>query len=262
MFGLFAHRHREDLRALPFPEAWSDILKKNLPLYDRLPELDRAELHGHVQVFLAEKHFEGCGGLEITDEIRLTIAGQACMLLLHRETDYFRKLITILIYPSAYVAQGTEHIGGGLVLAGEQARLGEAWVSGVVVLSWDDVQRGAFDPRDGQNVVLHEFAHQLDQEDGEADGAPILKNQSKYAAWSRILGHDFDELRADEKANRKTVLDGYGATNPAEFFAVATECFFEKPIKLKKKHPELYDQLRTYYHFDPEATLGNPPSAS
>lgn len=259
MFGLFAHRHREDFRSRPFPEAWSEILRRNSPLYDRLPDHDKAELHGHIQVFLAEKHFEGCGGLELTDEIKVTIAGQACMLLLHRETDYFRKLITILVYPSAYKAEGREHVGGGLVLESEQVRLGEAWVDGVVVLSWDDVQRGAFDPRDGQNVVLHEFAHQLDQEDGAADGAPPLRNRGKYAAWSRILGHDFKELREADKAGRKTVLDGYGATNPAEFFAVATECFFEKPAKLKKKHPELYDQLRAYYHLDPDATFAAGP---
>jgi len=262
MFGLFQHHHRDDLRATPLPEAWVAILAKNVPLYDRLRPEDKAELHGHIQVFLAEKVFEGCGGLVMTDEIRLTIAGQACLLLLHRETNYFKKLVTILVYPSAYVAEGKENIGGGLILAGEQTRLGEAWVSGVVVLSWDDVQGGAFDPRDGQNVVLHEFAHQLDQEDGEADGAPILKDRGKYAAWSRILGHDFDELRDDQKAGRKTVLDTYGATNPAEFFAVASECFFEKPAKLKKKHPELYDQLRTYYHLDPEAAFAVTPDVA
>jgi len=255
MFGLFGKPNRDELKARPFPDDWATILTRNVPLYVKLPTEDRAELHGLIHVFLAEKVFEGCGGLEITDEIRLTIAGQACLLLLHRETEFFRRLITILVYPTAYVAEGKEAIGGGMYLAGEQARLGEAWVDGVVVLSWDDVLRGAFDPRDGQNVVLHEFAHQLDQEDGSADGAPNLERRSRYASWARVLGQEFEELREAEKSGKKTVLDGYGATNPAEFFAVATECFFEKPVQLKKKHPELYDELMRYYHLAPEATF-------
>ena len=109
---------------------------------------------GHIQIFLAEKHFEGCGGLVLTDEIKVTIAAQACLLLLHRETDYYPRLITVLVYPSAYVARSAEHIGGGVVLEGESHRLGEAWQSGVVVLSWDDVRRGASDINNGQNVVI------------------------------------------------------------------------------------------------------------
>ncbi len=258
MFGFFTGRKRQEHRESPFPDAWDAILRKNVPLYGRLSEADRKELQGHVQVFLAEKTFEGCGGLELTDEIRVTIAGQACLLLLHRETDYFKRLISILVYPSAYVAKGSEHIGGGIFLEGEQARLGEAHLDGVIVLSWDDVRGGAVDPKDGHNVVLHEFAHQLDQEDGAADGAPVLAHRSLYAPWARVLGHDFEELKDDEKSRRKTVIDGYGAINPAEFFAVVTESFFEKPARLKKKHPELYEQLRSYYRLDPEVDLATP----
>ena len=258
MFGFFKGQRREDLREAPFPDEWDAILRRNVPLYARLADDDRRELHGHIHVFLAEKVFEGCGGLELTDEIRLTIAAQACLLLLHRQTDYFKRLITILVYPSAYVAKGIEPIGGGFHLEGEQARLGEAHLDGVVVLSWDDVKLGAYDPKDGHNVVLHEFAHQLDQEDGAADGAPKLENRSRYAPWARVLGHDFEQLKLDEQAGRKTVIDGYGAINPAEFFAVVTECFFEKPARLKKKHPELYDQMKAYYHLDPDADLAAP----
>lgn len=252
MFGFFKRRRRERLRATPFPAAWAEIIEKNVPLYQRLGEADRRELQGHIQVFLGEKHFEGCGGLELTDEVRVTIAAQACLLLLHRETDDYRRLITILVYPSAYEAKGVEPIGGGFVIEGPQGRLGEAWQDGVVILSWDDVRRGAADVRDGQNVVLHEFAHQLDQEDGAADGAPILERRSLYVAWARVLSAEYEQLRQDSKRHRKTVLDTYGATNPAEFFAVATECFFEKPAQLKRKHPELYEELKEYYHQDPE----------
>src|SRR4051794_33023844 len=234
MFGYFRRRRRDRLRAAPFPPEWDAILQRNVPLYDRLGEADRRELQGHVNVFLAEKTFEGCGGLSLTDEIKVTIAAQACLLLLHRETDYYRRLVTILVYPTAYVAKGVESLGGGFVLEGTQGRLGEAWADGVVVLSWDDVRRGAADVRDGQNVVLHEFAHQLDQEDGTADGAPILERRSLYVAWARVLGAEYEQLRQDSRRHRKTVLDEYGATQPAEFFAVATECFFEKPAQLQK----------------------------
>ncbi|AGA27697.1 M90 family metallopeptidase [Singulisphaera acidiphila] len=255
MFGFFKQRRRDQLRGEPFPAGWLEIIERNVPLYGRLPEPDRRELQGHVLVFLHEKHFEGCGGLELTDEIKLTIAAQACLLLLHRETDYYKRLITILVYPSAYMAHGVESLGGGVVLEGPQARLGEAWTDGVVVLSWDDVLRGAADIQDGQNVVLHEFAHQLDQEDGVADGAPILERRSSYVAWARALGAEYEQLREDEAQQRKTVLDTYGATNPAEFFAVATECFFEKPVQLRKKHPALYEELKEYYRQDPEQLL-------
>ena len=163
MFHLFKQHRRKRLRSQPFPPAWLDIIKKNVPIFDRLPQADQRELQGHIQVFLAEKYFEGCGGLELTDEIKVTIAAQACLLLLHRETDYYPRLITILVYPHAYVAKSVEPIGGGVVQEGEMARLGEAWKDGVVVLSWDDVRRGASDLHDGHNVVLHEFAHQLDR---------------------------------------------------------------------------------------------------
>jgi Mlc titration factor MtfA (ptsG expression regulator) len=262
MFDLFKTRRRERLKAEPFPEAWEAALRANVPLYGRLPEADRAELRGHVQVLLAEKHFEGCGGLELTDEIRVTIAAQAAMLLLHRETDYYPKLVTVLVYPSAYVAPSVEHVGGGLVLEGESARLGESWQTGVVILSWDDVRRGATDPRDGHNVVLHEFAHQLDGQDGSANGAPILERRSQYVTWARVLGEEYEELRRDAERGRKSVLDDYGATNPAEFFAVATECFFEKPAPMQKKHPALYEELKAYYQQDPLAhAAGTEPPA-
>ena len=174
------------LSALPTLLARHD--HKNVPIYDRLPQADQRELQGHIQVFLAEKYFEGCGGLELTDEIKVTIAAQACLLLLHRETDYYPRLITILVYPHAYVAKSVEPIGGGVVQEGETARLGEAWKDGVVVLSWDDVRRGASGLHDGHNVVLHEFAHQLDQQDGSADGTPTLEHRSQYTTWARVLG--------------------------------------------------------------------------
>jgi Mlc titration factor MtfA (ptsG expression regulator) len=183
------------------------------------------------------------------------------MLLLHRDTDYYPRLITILVYPTAYFANATEPIGGGLVLHGEEVRLGEAWKSGVVVLSWDDVRSGGRDIHDGQNLVLHEFAHQLDMEDGAADGTPLLDQRSQHVTWARVLGREYDRLRRDSILGRGTVLDKYGATDPAEFFAVATECFFETPAPLKRKHPELYEELKSFYRQDP-LQFGNPNSGT
>jgi MtfA peptidase len=255
MLGFFKKQRREKLLQHPFPAEWVEILERNVPIYERLPEDDQLELQGLIQIFLAEKVFEGCNGLEITDEIKVTIAAQACVLLLHRDTDVYPKLITVLVYPTAYVSNMPVHSPQGIVTEGPQGRLGEAWTSGVVVLSWDDVKLGAADVRDGHNVVFHEFAHQLDQEDGSADGAPILPKSNLYSAWARVLGAEYAELRRAAEAGKKSVLDDYGATNPAEFFAVATEAFFEKPVQMKKQHPELYEELKVYYGQDPEHDL-------
>ncbi|MCW5889762.1 MAG: zinc-dependent peptidase [bacterium] len=255
MFGL-RRRRRARLRATPVPDAWREIIARNVAIHRRLSAEDQRELLGHVQVFLAEKRFEGCGGLELSDEIRVTIAAQACVLLLHRETDYYPECSSILVYPHAYVAPVLELGPDGIVHEGASARLGESWVRGVVVLSWDDVLAGAADVHDGHNVVLHEFAHQLDQEDGAGDGAPPLPRRSMYVAWARVLSAEYDALRADAAAGRVSVLDHYGATNPAEFFAVASECFFEKSRQLRAKHPELYEELRVFYAQDPAAFAG------
>lgn len=255
MIRWLTRRRRDEIRRRPFPAAWRAVVDHNVPYVALLPAADRAELEGHVNVFLAEKHFEGCNGLEITDEIRVTIAAQACILLLHRQTDYFSRLVSILVYPSAYVASGERHLGGGLVTDEPDVRLGESWVSGVVVLVWDSVRADAADVHDAHNVVLHEFAHQLDQETGGADGAPLLPRRSMYVAWARVLGHDFEQLVQDTERRHRTLIDAYGATNPAEFFAVATETFFEKPRQLKSQFPDLYEQLQAFYRQDPAALV-------
>ena len=264
MFGLFERRsrRRERLRAEPFPEAWESILRKNVPLAQRLSREDLRELRGLIRVFLDEKRFEGCAGLELNDEIRVTIAAQACILLLHLGGEIYPRLVSILVYPSTYVAHARQPIGGGAVLEGEVARLGEAWQDGVVVLAWDDVLSGALDLQDGHNVVLHEFAHQLDQQDGEANGAPILGQRSRYVTWARVLGAEYDRLRREAGLGIPGVLDAYGANNPAEFFAVATECFFERPARLRREHPELFEELKGYYRQDPEQLLGTDPGTT
>ena len=238
---------RKRLLAEPFKPEWRGILEKNVPLHNRLPAELKEQLEGLINVFLAEKRFEGCGGQEINDEIRVTIAGQACMLLLNRKTKYFPKLTSILVYPVAYV--GRQAGGDGTV--GGQARQGESWQNGPVVLAWNSVTGGADNINDGRNVVFHEFSHRLDQEDGSADGAPILESRGCYASWAKVLSREYEALQGKAKKRRRSVMRRYGATHPAEFFAVATEAFLEKAKQMKKKHPDLYEELKSYYKLDP-----------
>jgi Mlc titration factor MtfA (ptsG expression regulator) len=248
---LFRYYRRKQLKSKPFPPKWEEILNRNVALYHYLPDSLKKELKGHIQIFLSEKIFEGCGGLKITDEIRVTIAGQACILLLNRKKPtYYPKLYTILVYPSAYVAKkvtvaGMEHTEEMTV------RAGESWTRGEVVLAWDNVRQTAIDLAFGHNVVLHEFAHQLDQENGSADGAPILGKSSSYKTWARVLSKEYQDLQRKTLSGREDIMDAYGATNPAEFFAVATETFFERPKQMKLTHPELYEELKSYYRLDP-----------
>ncbi len=247
----FKKRRRARLAGQPFPTEWLAILTKNVPICARLPDADRRELHGHILVFLAEKRFEGCGGLRITDEIRVTIAAQACLLLLHRQTDYYPGLTSILVYPRTYVAERAQHMLGEVVVEGSDVRLGESWHRGAVVLSWADVRRGAANVHSGQNVVFHEFAHQLDSTHGKGDSTPILRDRSRFASWAQALGQDFEAFRNLAGRDPKQVLDDYGATDEAEFFAVATECFFEKAHELRSVHPDLYEALKDFYQQDP-----------
>lgn len=243
-------RRRRKLQTAEFPEEWEEYLIQNVALYNKLPAELQSELKGYINVFLDEKTFEGCGGLTVTDEMRVTIAGLASILLLNRNTTYYPDLKSILVYPSAYKVEGASKDGLG-VLEQSQVRLGESWVNGVVVLSWSDVTRTSHDPKDGHNLVLHEFAHQLDQEDGRGDGVPSLEHKSQYLTWAKVLSREFEVLKSRTARGRKTVMDSYGATNPAEFFAVATETFFEKPRQMNKKHPELYEELKEFYQLDP-----------
>jgi Mlc titration factor MtfA (ptsG expression regulator) len=253
-FGLFVQRRRDRIRAKPFPPEWRAIVEHNLPVFRRLSAEDQAELLGHVRVFLAEKSFEGCGGLELTDEIRVTIAAQACMLLLHRDTDYYPELTSILVYPSGYVTFEDRSLGGGIWEEGEEGRLGHtARELRAMVLAWDAAKQGAADPSDGKNLVLHEFAHQLDFENLLADGTPALETRGAYVAWARVMSQEFDALRYADDVGIPTLLDGYGATNPAEFFAVATEAFFEQPIALKARHPALFAELNKFFRQDPRS---------
>jgi MtfA peptidase len=257
VIGKMALRKRriKQLAIMPFPEDWKSILEKNVSIYRYLPDALREQLQSDIKIFTAEKNFEGLGGLEITDEIKVTIAAEASLLLLNRKNSDYPGLSSILVYPSAYVAKQKTVVDGGVNIEEKSVRLGESWQHGSVILAWDNVKQGAINTHDGHNVVLHEFAHQLDQEDGMSDGAPILENRSSYATWARILSREFEQLKFNVAHHKKSVMDKYGATNPAEFFAVATETFFEKPMQLKKKAPDLYNELKNFYKIDPAEWL-------
>jgi Mlc titration factor MtfA (ptsG expression regulator) len=245
------NKKRAELRATPFPPEWQAILQKRFPLYRRLPDADRAELHGHIQVFLDEKQFEGCDGFEITDEVRLIVAGHACLLLLHRDTDYFPGTRSILVYPTTFLVDMAEAEDDWVVSEYSEDRAGESWDFGPVVLSWDDVLDGLDPEAAGYNVVLHEFSHQLDLENGEVDGVPRLESGEAYDAWADIFNTAYDSFLDDLDADRPVALDDYGAESPSEFFAVAVEAFFETPARLQKAYPDVYEQLSGYFQQDP-----------
>ncbi|YCM45284.1 M90 family metallopeptidase [Verrucomicrobiaceae bacterium 227] len=221
-------------------------LKRHVRSLEDMPEELKKRLEVLTLVLMAEKNFEACGGLEeVTREMKLVIMAQAAFLLLGRDHDFFPKLRTVLVYPEAYRGRdrhGEEEDGG---------RLGESWGSGTVVLSWKSVQRGGENDEDGTNVVIHEFAHQLDQENQHADGLPELAGNQPIGRWASTFSEAYEAFCEDLEAGRRTVMDPYGATNPAEFFAVASETFFEKPKQLKREEAALYEQLQTYYGVDP-----------
>lgn len=252
IFSLLTQRRRQRLRARPFPGKWLTLIQQHVAFFHRLSAGDRAELLGHIQVFLAEKRFEGCSGFTITDEVSVSIAAQACLLLLHRRTDYFPQLLTILVYPVTYMVEERRQVGEHLWEEGRVSRLGETGRRmGSLVLSWDAVRHGAANPSDGKNVVLHEFAHQLDFENDAADGVPGLATREQQLAWAEVMRSEYASLRAADESGIPTLLDTYGATNPAEFFAVSVEAFFERPRALRAHHPRLYAELRTYFQQDP-----------
>lgn len=248
-------RRRARWRAHPFPPAWRRILRRHVPYLTRLPYPLQRRLHGHMLVFLAEKPFIGCAGMVVDDAVRVTIAAQACLLLLGREDDaaVFPQLRQVLVYPGAFLVDRTQNLGGGVVQDQRRQLAGESWQQGQVLVSWEDVLRGAADPRDGHNVVLHEFAHQLDQETGAANGAPALRDTVSQHRWTAVFQQAYQSLQKAAAQGQATLLDVYGATDPAEFFAVATECFFERAQEMAQALPELFAALQGYYDVDPRA---------
>ena len=247
MFGWFRNRRRKKILASPWPDSWSLHLQRNVRLTWEMSESEMEALQKRVKIFVAEKHWEGCEGLGLTEEVKVTIAGQACLMLLGVTDYYFDNVKSILVYPKAFHRQTSDGVNEGQ----SQHRAGEAWQGGPIILSWKDSLRGGRDEDDGQNVVIHEFAHALDGLDGEMGGSVMFVHTESSQAWKRVVDEEFAELCHAKEAGRRTLLDHYGATNRAEFFAVATETFFEQPRELSQEHETLFGLLKKYYRLDP-----------
>ncbi len=249
---LFTRVRRAHIRRRPFPPEWREILRRRVPYVRHMPADLQLQLKKHMQVFLAEKPFIGCAGLEVTEEMRVTIAAQACLLMLNRRRpSYFAQLRQILIYPGAFLVDRVHTDGAGVLQDQRRALSGESWSQGQVILSWQDTLDGAAVFNDGQNVVIHEFAHQLDQENGHANGAPLLAGAKRYERWSQVMAAEFARLGALADAGQPSLLSPYGATDPAEFFAVASEVFFEQPHQLATDSPALFQELSHFYRLNP-----------
>jgi Mlc titration factor MtfA (ptsG expression regulator) len=233
-------------------------LQRNISAFSRMPSELQQQLQRFVQQFLHQKKFVGCDGLQITDEMRVTIAGKACMLLLNRPSRVYPDLHMILVYPSAFIVPRAEIGIGGVVTHAHRHLSGESWSDGRVILAWDHVKQGAANFDDRHDVVLHEFAHQLDSESGGTNGAPLLPTRSRYRSWAATLSQEYANLREAAWNQTASALDYYGATDPAEFFAVATETFFEEPVMMAEFHPALFEELGRYYRVDPREWLPQP----
>jgi hypothetical protein len=253
VFGWLTERRRKRLLETPFPAAWTAILERNVAAYNLFDAAEQQRLRDLTQVFIAEKHWEGAGGLVLDDEIKVTIAGTGCQLLLGRDHDLFAEVESIVVYPSAVVVPEPARSifdAGARPTSGETPALGVAHRGGALVLAWDSALRGARDPRDGHNVVIHELAHKIDFLDGAADGTPPLGSGSARRAWAEAFAPAY--LAHKERAERgePSFLDDYAITNEAEYFAVATEAFFEQPRALARELPDVYAALRQYYSVD------------
>jgi Mlc titration factor MtfA (ptsG expression regulator) len=251
IFSWLRRRRRQALLASPFPDAWLGYLTQDVAHYSFLSAAEQAKLRDDLRIFIAEKQWEGCGGLAMTEEIRVTIAAQASILTLGFADEHFERVQSILVYPEAYVVPVEHPIGSHVTLQMLQDRLGEAHYRGPVILSWNETLAAAREPGAGNNIVFHEFAHQLDMLDGLVNGTPLLSDDDLADRWRRIMDREFEAHRRNR--HHQSLLDPYGATSEAEFFAVATECFFDRPVDLRREHTELYELLRDYFRQDPAA---------
>ncbi|MEZ6107820.1 MAG: zinc-dependent peptidase [Pirellulaceae bacterium] len=255
LLGWWRAARRKRIASRDFPAAWLSILETNVDHYPRLGAAAREHVRRYVQLFVTERHWEGCNGLTLTDEIRVTIAAQVAVMMQGYPDVLFDRVPSILVYPTSYKAQGRRMGPGGLVLEGQEHREGEAWYRGPVVLSWRDVWRSARAMTTPHNLVVHEFAHQLDMLDGrDVDGMPPQPNTAAAEHWQTVLKRERADLEESIR-QRDPWLDPYANTNAAEFFAVASETFFEAPWYLAAERAELYQLLADFYKVDPRDWL-------
>ncbi|MBP6514127.1 MAG: zinc-dependent peptidase [Steroidobacteraceae bacterium] len=247
---LLARRRRARLRSAELPVESQRLLYRRVPIYRRIPADIRARLDGLVHEFVEDKNFVGCGGIEVDLEMKLVIAAQACLLVAGREGHHYDALRSILVYPGEFVVPEEWHDDDGVVTTEERVLAGQAWGQDRILLSWEDVEAGGHG-EEAYNVVIHEFAHYLDEEEGAMNGTPALDGPTHYARWAEVFAHEFAVLRAAADAGQDTFLDPYAAEDEAEFFAVASETFFETPRELRDRHPRLYRELQGFYRLDP-----------
>jgi Mlc titration factor MtfA (ptsG expression regulator) len=262
IFHWIRNRRRKKLLAEPFPPAWQATLDAKVKLFGLLPPKEQQALRNRLRIFIAEKDWEGCGGLKMTDEIRVVIAAQACVLALGVADFYFERVETVLVYPSEWVPppQFQRQHGGVVTEDSDALHLGEHWQHGPVILAWDQAEHDATRPQGGFNVVFHEFAHHLDGLNGFVDGMPPLDSPSQERNWLRVTEREYDKLVEMSEAGRATLLDEYGASSMAEFFAVSTECFFTRPVAMQRRHAELFELLAQFYKQDPRPWFNERPA--
>jgi hypothetical protein len=262
-FSWLKNQRRKALLAEPFPRDWQVWLRGNVRHYQHLDRQKQARVQETVRVFVAEKTWVGGSGFAVTDEMKVTVAGQAAVLALGMEEPYyFDSVQSIILYEGPY-----EHPARFGIFGGGGPVYGEAWRRGPIVLSWREVLFSGRDASGGMNVVLHELAHYIDGLDGEVDGSPPLVGREQHRRWYRVTEAEYLRLVGQARRNEVSLLDHYGASNRAEFFAVATECFFERPHAMQAQHGELYGVLRDFYRQDPaqwlpDATISPGPRQS
>ncbi|MDQ2678916.1 MAG: zinc-dependent peptidase [Actinomycetota bacterium] len=244
------HRERRELFEAGFRDEWRELLRARVPIWQRLDDDERSRLEQLALELMADVHWEAANGFEITDEIKVTIATEACVLLLGLPDDSFRDVHTVLVHPTTVVLTGEHSQVAGIVSDGPMPILGQAELHGPVTIVWDAVQHEARHPGSGHNVVFHEFAHRLDMLDGAADGTPPMGSVEQSERWVQVCTRVYDQV---VEGRGGTALRSYAGVNPAEFFAVATEAFFDDPVDLRRQQRELYDVLSEYYRQDPAA---------
>ena len=260
MFYWFRERRRKKLTQAIFPSSWEEIIRRNVAHYCMLEDIERSHLRALIQVFIAEKNWEGAGGLELDDEICVTISAQACLLILGLPHNYYQNIQTIIVYPTTVVPPQRKLRSFEITttpLDIEQPILGQAFQQGPVIIVWDAALRGSRHPELGHNVIYHEFAHKLDMLDGAADGTPPLRDRAEYRDWILVCSREYQRLKHDVAMGKKSFLNPYGATSEAEFFAVATEKFFDQPQLMFEQAPELYHVLQEYYRQNPYERVTN-----
>lgn len=255
---LFRWLRLRKIRRTPFPPAWRVFLDRTLDFWSKLTADEQERLEEEIRLFIAERNWEGCGGLDLTDEMQLIVAAEACRLLLGRPGERFRFTSTILVYPNGYFSgpSPTPVLGGGTVRVIDPVGtpvLGQAYERGPVILSWQHALDGATRHEDGHNVILHEFAHKLDMANGSTDGMPPMDSAAQAREWHLVMTEAYEKLGRCLRTGLPTPLRPYALTNPAEFFAVSTEIFFERPERLDDWDADLYRVLATWYRQDPKS---------